>query len=46
MTYYIKALKLIAQGGRYGRAGLTETLLMVAMRQCRLHWLNDYGRLR
>lgn len=41
MTYYLKALSLIAQGGRYGSTGLLNTLLVVALRQCRLHWLRQ-----
>lgn len=41
MTYYTKALSLILQGGRYNgaRGTLRQTLCMVALRKCRLHWL-------
>lgn len=39
MRYYFEAAKLIANGGRYGRSGLAETVLLVVLRQCRLHWL-------
>ena len=39
MTYYIKALTLVAKGGRYGSEGLLPTLSLIARRECRLHWL-------
>ena len=41
MIYTIKALILIGQGARYGRSGLIGTLRVVALRQCRLHWLRS-----
>ena len=41
MTYTIKALALTILGARYGRSGLIGTLRMIALRQCRLHWLRS-----
>ena len=41
MTYYLKAAALILKGGRYQsrNPSLRETVLLVAKRECRLHWL-------
>jgi hypothetical protein len=41
MLYTIKALALAARGARYGSFGLIGTLRMIALRQCRLHWLRS-----
>jgi hypothetical protein len=46
MTYYLKALVLVARGGRYSKRGLAETLTLVARRECRLHWLRTSIELR
>ena len=44
MTYYFKALALVIRGARYHRfagTSLSNTLWLIATRQCRLHWLRS-----